>query len=54
MVKYVVTVLEDQNPKASPSVCRRARHMLWAKKAGPVLPQEKDAKILMPIGQDQQ
>jgi hypothetical protein len=54
MAKYVVTVLEGRNLKASPSVCHRPRHMLWVKKVGLVLPQENDAKIPMPIVQDQQ
>jgi hypothetical protein len=53
MVKSVVTVLEGQNLKASPSVCHNQKLMLWVKKAELVLPQEKDAKTLTPIAQGQ-
>jgi hypothetical protein len=45
----VVTVLEDPNLKASPSVCHKRRLMLWARKVVPALLLESVVKIPMQI-----
>ena len=52
MARFVETVLEVQNLKASPSVCHKPKHMLWAKKVVRQQPEESVEKIPTPTVQE--